>query len=267
MEIDCDYSDSEYMDAILKSLRANRIRGDAHVRLTVFIIGEGVADARGPVSVVCTAKARPSSPLHARAVNVAISTWRRIDDAQMSPRGKAEANYHNTHFGLLEVFRNGYDQAIFLTKSGKVSGGGHASFLMIQNGVLITPPAPAGSFMGVTRSTLADLARNELGLRVEEREIGRSELLLADEALLCGSGQEIRPVISINKVLINSGDIGPVTRRIWDAYQGAVRGWNRNRSDWLTRVAQNPDRRVTGIRTGDVGLLLERGYLLGESSI
>jgi branched-chain amino acid aminotransferase len=267
MQIDCDYSDSEYMDAILKSLRANRIRGDAHVRLTVFVTGEGAADARGPVSVICTVKAKPSSPLQARVVNAAISTWRRIDDPKMSPRAKAEANYHNTHFGLLEVFRNGYDQAIFLSEAGKVSGGGHASFLMVRNGVLITPPVPAGGFMGVTRATLTELAVNELGLRIQEREIERSELLLADETLLCGSGQEIRPVISINKALINSGDIGPVTRRLWDAYQGAVRGWNRNRSAWLTRVAQNSDRQITSIRTGEVGPLLERGYLFGESSI
>src|SRR6266851_4826727 len=55
MQIECDYGDAAYSEAVLMSLRENRIRGDAHIRLTVFITGEGYADARGPASLVCIA--------------------------------------------------------------------------------------------------------------------------------------------------------------------------------------------------------------------
>jgi branched-subunit amino acid aminotransferase/4-amino-4-deoxychorismate lyase len=50
MEIDCDFDDGDYGDAILRSLRENHIHGDAHRRLTVFITGERSCEGRGPAA-------------------------------------------------------------------------------------------------------------------------------------------------------------------------------------------------------------------------
>jgi branched-chain amino acid aminotransferase len=236
MEIDCDYSDEDYMNAIFMTLRENQIRGDAHIRLTVFITGEGYSDGRGPATLVCTAKARTSTPIDHRTAHAAISTWRRIDDSIMPPRLKAGANYHNGRFGLLEARRNGYDQVIFLTLAGKVSEGASASFAMVRNGALVTPPVTAGILESVTRSTLLELAADDLGLRVQEREIDRTELYVADEAFFCASGMEMRAVLSVDRFPVGDGRVGPVTRQLWDTYEAVIRGRNKARIAWLTPV-------------------------------
>jgi branched-chain amino acid aminotransferase len=234
MQIECDYGEADYLDAILMSLRENQIRSDAHIRLTVFITGEGYSDGRGPASLVCIAKARTS--VDHRGVHAAVSTWRRIDDSIMPPRIKAGANYHNSRFGLLEARRNGYDQVIFLTMAGKVSEGANASFAMVRNGILVTPPVTAGILESVTRSTLLEIAADDLGLQVQEREIDRTELYVADEAFFCGSGQEMRPVLSVDGFPVGDGRVGPVTRRLWNSYEAVIRGQNNARAGWLTPV-------------------------------
>jgi branched-chain amino acid aminotransferase len=242
MQIDCDFGDEDYVDAILQSLRENGIRGDAHLRLTVFITGEGPCEGRGPASLVCIARARRSSALDANVAHAAVSTWRRIDDAITPPRLKAGANYHNGRFGMLEARRHGYDEAIFLTLAGKVSEGANACFVMIRNGALVTPPVTSSILESVTRSTLLDLASADLGLPVQERDIDRSELYVADEAFFCGSGHEMRPVLSVDRFPVGDGAVGPVTRRLWHSYQDVIRGRNRSRSEWLTSVWQDEDR-------------------------
>jgi branched-chain amino acid aminotransferase len=235
MQIDCDYGDAAYAEAVLMSLRRNRIRGDAHIRLTVFITGEGYADARGPASLVCIASPRQAAPLDSKAAHAAVSTWRRIDDAIMPPRIKAGANYHNSRFGMLEARRNAYDEAIFLTLAGKVAEGANSCFAMLRDGVLVTPPVTSSILESVTRATLIELAA-ELGLKVQERQIDRSELYLAEEAFLCGSGHEIRPILSIDRFPVGDGTVGTVTHRLWDAYESVVRGRNAARAGWLTPV-------------------------------
>ena len=236
MEIDCGHDQHDYLRAILASLRENQIRGDAHIRLTVFITGEGYNDRRGPVSVSCIANSRPSQPLESQSVYAMVSTWRRIDDAVMPPRIKAGASYQNSRLALLEALRNGYDQAIFLTQAGKVAESTSASLMIVREGKIVTPPVTSGIIENLTRSTLLELAANDLGLRIQEREIDRSELYIADEAFFCGSGQQIRPVLSIDRFPVGDGRVGLVTRQLWDAYEVAVRGQNQSRSRWLTPV-------------------------------
>ena len=291
MDIDCDYSDDDFMDAISTCLRGNRITGDAHIRLSLFVTGDVPSDASGPVSLVCTARSRSSSPIHSRTVHAAISSWRRVEDPLMPPRVRAEANSHNTRFGLLEVLRNGYGQALFVSKAGKVGCGTNASFLMVRDGCLISPPETTDTEERVTRSTLLEIAGEELGLEVQEREIVRGELTYADEAMFCGSGIEICPVLSINKVRVGEGHVGPVTRRLWHDYEATVRGRNERRIGWLTALKQRrhagespashernlgqrsvefprstqPDRRYP--LSGEIEHLLESGYQMGGRPI
>jgi branched-chain amino acid aminotransferase len=236
MQIDAPWSDEDYLTAILRSLRENHITGDAHLRLSVFIIGEGYSDGTGPASLVCIANARAPQTLDDRVCHAAISSWRRIDDTVMPPRVKAGANYLNSRYGLLEARRNGYDDAIFLNGTGKVAEASNSCIAMVRRGRLVTPPVTAALLESVTRASLLELASEELGLPVEERDIDRTELYVADEVFLCGSGQEVRPVLSIDRFAIGDGRIGPITRRLWQAYEGAVRGRALARAGWLTPV-------------------------------
>ena len=242
MQIDCEWSDEDYLEAILMSLRENEIHGDAHVRLTVFITGEGLSEGQGPASLVCVASPRASTAIDANGAHAAISTWRRVDDAIAPPRIKAGANYHNSRFATLEARRNAYDEAIFLTLAGKVSEGANSCFVMVRNGALVTPSVTASILESVTRSTLLELAADDLGLRVQERDIDRSELYVADEAFFCGSAVEIRPILSVDRFPIGGGHVGPVTRQLANAYEAVVRGRNTARAGWLTPVEQTAKR-------------------------
>lgn len=151
------------------------------------------------------------------------------------PRIKAGANYHNSRFGVLEARRNGYDEALFLTFNGKVSEGGNSCFFMVKDGVLVTPPVTASILISITRQTLIELARDQ-GIEVQEREIDRSELYIADEAFLCGSGLEISPILSVDRFPVGDRSVGPVTHRLWDAYDSVIRGGDARYQRWLTPV-------------------------------
>jgi branched-chain amino acid aminotransferase len=234
MQIDCDYSDADYVQAILMSLRENRIQSDANVRLIVYIRSGDYEEPTGAASVACAADARASTPIDDQGAHAAVSTWLRMDDAIMPPRIRTGANYHSTQFGYLEARRNGYDEAIFLTCAGKISQGANSCFAMVRKGAVVAPPVTPLILDSVTRSTLLELAAAELGLPVEERQIDRSELYAADEAFFCSSSHEVRPVLSVDRLPIGDGCVGPITRRLWETYQAVVRGRSKTRAGWLT---------------------------------
>jgi branched-chain amino acid aminotransferase len=89
----------------------------------------------------------------------------------------------------------------------------------------------------VTRTTLLELFRTELGQPALERDVDRTELYLADEVFLCGSGWEITPVVSIDRLPLGDGvQPGPMTRAIQACYFAVVRGEKPAYRHWLTPV-------------------------------
>src|SRR5690606_22295479 len=164
--------------------------------------GEGFSETRGPTSLVCAVSPRNATQLEDRTKHACVSSWLRIDDRTSPPRIKAGPNYHNSGFGTLEARRHGYDEAIFLTTCGKVSEAGNSCIFAVRDGVLITPGVTSSILESITRQTLIQLARDELGLKVEERDLDRSELYIASELFLCGSGLEISPVLSVDRLAV-----------------------------------------------------------------
>ena len=79
---------------------------------------------------------------------------------------------------------------------------------------------------GITRATVIELAANELGMKVEERSVDRSELITADEVFLTGTAAHIQGVGTVDHRLVGAGGIGPVTRRLQELYFPIVRGQN-----------------------------------------
>ena len=68
-----------------------------------------------------------------------------------------------------------------------------------------------------------ELLENER-IPLEIRSIDRSELYVADEMFLCGTGVQISPVIEIDHRPIGSGEVGPIGQLVRDRYFDAVRG-------------------------------------------
>ncbi|HSG86935.1 MAG TPA: aminotransferase class IV, partial [Candidatus Limnocylindrales bacterium] len=85
------------------------------------------------------------------------------------------------------------------------------------------------------RRAMIQLARDE-GFEVEVRSIDRSELYVADEAFLCGTGVQVSPVIEVDHRKVGSGEVGPIAARIRGRYFDAVRGRVPQYEDWLTPI-------------------------------
>ena len=81
-----------------------------------------------------------------------------------------------------------------------------------------------------------DLAARELGVDVVEREVDRTELYVADEVFMCGSGLEVLPITSVDRIAIGDGTRGSLTKRIQDVYFSAARGELPAYRRWLTPV-------------------------------
>jgi branched-chain amino acid aminotransferase len=182
-----------------------------------------------------TAVARQQMKSLISGIHIRTSSWRRISDANMPPRVKTAANYHNSRLALIEARADGYDNAIFLNHDGTVAEATGASVLMVRKGQLCTPPITSSILESVTRSTLLELA-SELGVEAVERPIDRTELYVADEVLLCGTAQEVTPVLSLDRIPVGDGNRGPITRRLQELYSKVVRGEDGARGDWRTPV-------------------------------
>ncbi|MEZ4734754.1 MAG: aminotransferase class IV [Caldilineaceae bacterium] len=113
-------------------------------------------------------------------------------------RGKVNGTYVNSALIKSDAMLSGFDDALVLNQDGHVAEGSAANFMMVRDGVLITPPVTSNILEGITRRTIMELAREVLGLDVVEREIDRSELYLCDEAFYCGTGAKVTPISTID---------------------------------------------------------------------
>ncbi len=166
-----------------------------------------------------------------------ISSWRRIDDNAIPARAKIIGSYVNAAFAKTEAMQNGFDEAIMLTSEGHVSEGSAENIFVLINGELVTPPPSENILLGITRDTVIKLAQREFGLITRERQIDRTELYVADEVFLCGTGAQVAPVIEIDHNPVGNGAVGPISQRLQDLYFDVVRGKHPDYSkQWCTPV-------------------------------
>ena len=168
-------------------------------------------------------------------IRCATVATRRTSDLAIPARAKAVGNYVNSAFSKTEAMLNGHDEAIVLTEAGKVSEGSAENLFLLRGDTLITPGLNDDILEGITRAAVVEIAR-EMGLKVSERSIDRSELYIGDELFLCGTGAQISPVIEVDHRAIGSGEIGPITKRIQERYFAAVQGRVPEYSHWLTPI-------------------------------
>ena len=114
-------------------------------------------------------------------------------------------------------------------------GSGENIFLVID-GKLVTPAIYENILIGITRNTVIELAKNELGLEVIERPIERTELYMAEEAFFTGTAAHVSPIAQIDHRLVGDGEIGPITRKLQGLYFDIIEGKNPKYMDWCTPV-------------------------------
>ena len=169
-------------------------------------------------------------------IRCCISTWQRIDDNAIPARSKATGLYINSSLAKTEAEENGFDEAIMLTADGHVSEGTGENLFMVREGRLVTPGFSDNILEGITRSTVIQIARDELGVETEQRQVDRTELYMADELFLCGTGAQISGVAEVDRRVIGNGKVGPITGRLMELYFGIVKGKNPKYAHWCSGV-------------------------------
>lgn len=162
--------------------------------------------------------------------------WRRVEDAAIPARAKVTGIYINSALAKTEAIENGYDEAIMLTTAGFVSEGSGENIFMVSDGALVTPAPSENILIGITRSTVMQLAREELGIPTIERQIAKTELYTAQEVFMTGTAAHITPVLEVDRRRVGDGTIGSVSKKLMELFFDAIKGRNKKYLDWCTPV-------------------------------
>ena len=236
--IDLPHSERELSDLTVELLRRESFRTDTYIRPLAYKSQEGIGVRLKGVQDSFALFAVPFGRYIQKeeGANVCVSSWRRIYDTSLPARAKCTGAYINSALCKSEAEMNGFDEAIVLTRGGSVSEGSAENFFMVRDGVLVTPSKTSDILEGVTRATLLELAREELGIRVEERTVDRTELYVCEEAFFCGTGVQIAAIASIDNRVVGTGEIGTITERLRSLYFDIVRGNVPKYRHWCTPV-------------------------------
>jgi branched-chain amino acid aminotransferase len=166
-------------------------------------------------------------------IRAKISSWQRVGPNVIPHVAKATGIYLNSMLAVTEAQRAGYDEAILLTAEGYVADGSGENVFVVKNGRIMTPPLSTSILPGITRATVIEIAQ-ELGYVVEETNVIRTDLYLADEVFMVGTAAEVTPLREIDDQEIG---VGPVTMELQQAYLATVRGQIEDRQHWLDFVA------------------------------
>ena len=216
-------------------LRRNAHEGDAYVRPLVYKSARSIrVQLSGLEDRVAIFTMPLGDYLPTGGIRLTVSGWQRVSDNAIPARGKISGSYVNAAFAAEDAHAGGYDDAILLTGDGHVAEASAANLFVVTGREVATPPLTDDVLSGITRAAIMEIVA-EAGLEVAERRIDRSELYLADEVFLTGTGVQVAPVSSIDDRAVGSGEF-PISLDIQRRYFAAVRGSDERYAHWLTPI-------------------------------
>ncbi len=227
----------EWVGLIIELARRNGFREDAYIRPSVYKSTEAIGVRLHALAHEFYIVATPFGAYidTDSGIRCMTSSWRRTADVAIPARGKIVGAYVNSALAKTEAMLDGYDEAIVLSWDGHVSEGSAENLFMVRDGVIVTPAVSDEILEGITRAGIIAIA-SDMGMSVVERAIDRTELYIADEIFLCGTGAQVSPVVEIDHRRVGTGTPGPITARIKDRYFDAVRGNVPEYSHWVVPV-------------------------------
>lgn len=238
MHMASKFTSEEYCALVKELLKKNGYKTDAYIRPQIYKnankIGPGLLD--NPDAVLIFSFAMGDYIDLTKGLNVCVSNWRRNDDNAIPPRAKVSGSYANTALIITDAKLAGFDDAIVLDHSGKVTEGSAMNLFLIEGNTLITTQTTDNILVGVTRNTIIELAKSVLGMEVVEREISRTELYIADEAFYCGTGAQVSPITSIDHRPVGKGVVGDNTKELQKLYFDVVKGKVEKYKKWCTPI-------------------------------
>ena len=226
MHMDPLHTVDEYCEITKSLLKKNNYKEDAYMRPTLYKsaqkVGPGLYD--NPDSFMLITNKMGDYIDTSKGLKVCVSSWRRNSDNAIPPRAKVAGSYANAALIKTDAHNAGFDDAVVLDEQGQVTEGSAMNLFLIQNGKLVTTMKTDNILVGITRNTIMELAKDVLGLEVEERVIDRTELYISDEAFYCGTGAQVSPIVNIDGRKLGDGNVGPIAKELQKLYFDVVKG-------------------------------------------
>jgi branched-chain amino acid aminotransferase len=226
MRMKSAYTKEVLTQSTLELLRTQDFKEDCYIRPLAFytdeIIGVRLHNLTPAVSITALPFGRYVE--NEEGAHVTISSWQRVDDNIIPARGKIAGSYVNSAFAKTDAQLAGFDEAIVLDRSGHVSEGSAENIFMVRNGAFATPSITENILEGIVRRTFMKFIQDDLGMKIEERSIDRTELFLADEVFFVGTGVQLSAITKIDNRIIGEGRMGPLTTKLRTLFFDTVRG-------------------------------------------
>ena len=233
------YSQATIAQASLDVVRANALEASYLRPVAFFDAGTlSVWTAECPVTVAIAAVPTGKYLANAEAgVRVTVSPIRKFDNSAIPAWAKACGQYINSARAVNEAQRRGFDEALLLNSQGLVAEGSGENLFVVKNGGIVTNDKDASILMGVTRASVLEIA-TDLGIGTRVAPISVEDVLGADELFFTGTAVEVTAIREVDGRVMSGGKPGPVTRRIQDTFNQAVRGQLPQYRRWLSFVRQ-----------------------------
>ena len=166
-------------------------------------------------------------------VSCRFSSWYRQEDRSVPLSGQITAAYITSSMAKTEAVESGFDEAFLMNSQGKVSEATGMNFFIVRNGELITPGFEQDILEGITRDSIIQIAKSE-GIKVTQRPIDKTEMLISDEVFLCGTAAKITPVKQIENYKL------PAERKITDLLKSRlekiVLNQDKEFESWVSKI-------------------------------
>ncbi len=213
------------LSEVLTELMGRNELGDALIRLTLTrgVAPPGLNPGSNvrPTIVITTRQYQPySSSQYADGVSLVIVGIRRNSIDALPPNIKS-LNFLNNILAKAEATRKGAFDGIMLNQAGNLTEATTSNVFLVKNGKLFTPKCSCGILEGITRNAVIDLAEKQ-GVLCDQQPCAVEELYTADECFLTNTSMELMPVTRVDDRVIGTGNPGPMTARLHEAFRQAV---------------------------------------------
>lgn len=238
MAMKIPYDEESLIQLTVDLLRLDNWKQDLYLRPTIYKADAGIGVRLHDLKDEFCMFVMAYEPYVKNDTNahVTVSSWRRIDDNVIPARGKIAGAYANSALAKTDANLAGFDEAIVLDSHGHVSEGSAMNIFIVRDGILITPPITDNILEGITRRSIIELARKDLGLEVVERSIDRTEVFIADEMFMTGTAAQVVAVTKVDHRPVGTGSMGPVTTKLRSLFDDIVRAKNPRFASWNVEV-------------------------------
>jgi branched-chain amino acid aminotransferase len=236
--LELPYTVAQLEDACREIITANNLKA-CYIRPMVYLAEGGMnlnMDTGKPHFAIAVWEwtAFFSEEAAEKGIRANVSSYTRHHPNVMMTKAKIAGNYPNSVMAKTESIRNGFDEAIMLDPQGYVAECAAQNLFIVRDGVLITSPS-ATILEGITRDSIMVLAK-DMGYEVKEQPISRDQLYRSDEVFATGTAAEVVAIAEIDHRKIGEGRMGPVTRKLQQAFHQTVQGKHARSAGWLTPV-------------------------------